>query len=252
MARNSGSNLGRDKDSDVDVPDNGADEPTAPPPSNRLTLLRQRWFWPAWCVTAAITVALTLAARHAGPLPGDVAIAQAVQRAVDSGPIAGLLDGWNYAGTGLPALLITVALGCLFVAVRRWDLLALFAVSNLLRPLSAVLKELIRRPRPTEAYLHLREHNTDFSFPSGHVFTAAVCFGALAVLIEQTDLPRPLRRGIQAISVAIVLLMGAARVYAGAHWPSDALGSILWAGLLLSFVLRVGGRFSDARHGDSS
>jgi membrane-associated phospholipid phosphatase len=35
----------------------------------------------------------------------------------------------------------------------------------------------------------------------------------------------------------VIMLMGPARVYVGAHWPSDVLGGYLWGSLLLLLVL---------------
>jgi undecaprenyl-diphosphatase len=149
-----------------------------------------------------------------------------------------LLHALNETGTGWPSVALVVAAAAWLVALGRPRLALLFAAVNLLRPIDTLLKLLTDRPRPSAALVHVSEHASGTSFPSGHVFSAMLLYGTLAVLVAYTPLPTPARRLLQSACLAVVVLMGVARVYVGAHWPSDVLGSWLWGGLIIAIVVR--------------
>jgi len=185
---------------------------------------------------AAATLALTAASRLSPRLPGDVAIARAVQ---DFHPplLGGVYGAENALGSGLPPLLLAAAVTVALLLARRLDLLALWLLVNALRPLDGALKQFAGRPRPSPSLVRVSEHASGLGFPSGHVFTVVLLCGAVAALTESLPLARPVRRLFQAVCLVFGLLMGPARVYSGAHWPSDALGGYLWGALLLSAAL---------------
>jgi membrane-associated phospholipid phosphatase len=183
----------------------------------------------------AAAVALALAARVHPYLPGDLALARALQRAEPAGGDP-LLHTLNTIGTGWGALILTTLYGLGLALARRPWLLAEYLCAQALRPLDTLLKALIDRPRPSPLLVHVSEHAAGTSFPSGHVFSAVLCYGTLALLLGRLELlPLP-RRALQILCVAIVLLMGPARIVVGAHWPSDVLGSWLWSSVLLISV----------------
>lgn len=104
--------------------------------------------------------------------------------------------------------------------------------------LEAVFKALGYRARPDFT------HRTSFdSFPSGHVLAATILAGALVVICIRTC-KRPWQRGLLlAGSIAWPLGMAFARVYLGAHYPTDAAGGILlgaaWVLLCQALLLRI-------------
>jgi undecaprenyl-diphosphatase len=77
-----------------------------------------------------------------------------------------------------------------------------------------------------------------YSFPSGHVLFFVVFFGFVAYLawLHQTGLFRLM---VIAACGALVMLIGPSRVYLGAHWASDVVGSYI-IGVLWLFVLILG------------
>ncbi|MEU1492783.1 phosphatase PAP2 family protein [Streptomyces sp. NPDC005776] len=130
-------------------------------------------------------------------------------------------------------------LGCAIVwsllrGERRAPLAAVLAMAAV--PLLVVpLKDWIARPGPlTDA--------TGY-YPSGHAATAAVAYGAAALLLS------PHVRRAWMMPVAAVLMTvatGIGLVLRGYHWPLDVAGSWWLCGVLL-VALRVPGRRSGRR-----
>ncbi len=100
--------------------------------------------------------------------------------------------------------------------------------------INSLIKMLFTRTRPnTFDY----EGFTAFSFPSGHATTNIVLYGVLAILMTREIAPR--WRGLVAtLLVAFGALIGLSRIYLGAHWFSDVMGSVLLATAILSTAAR--------------
>jgi membrane-associated phospholipid phosphatase len=130
--------------------------------------------------------------------------------------------GWGYAG-------------------RRGLLLVLLALASQL--LGTVVKHLIGRPRPTpEAARVIGDIAHSASYPSGHVLTYTVVLGVAALLIRDA-LPasgwaRRRGRALCALFVALIVLVGPARIALGQHWPMDVVGAYLLGGAALALLTR--------------
>lgn len=98
---------------------------------------------------------------------------------------------------------------------------------------SGTLKFLVGHPRPDDAIIS----QANASFPSGHLLSGAVMYGLLATLL----LTGQGRRGLRALGVVLLALLtvgiGLSRLYVGVHWPSDLLGSLALALMLLPALL---------------
>lgn len=197
------------------------------------------WCWAVWAILAVTAIALTVAAAHTRYFPGDLTIARTVQ-GIDLWVFDTVFAALNVLGSMVPSLILTATVASAFLLSRRIDLLIVYLTANSLRLFVNVIKRFVDRPRPSESLVRVLEQPPESSFPSGHVVNAILVYGSLAMLLEATSLPRPLGRLVQAVCLGVVILMGPARVYAGAHWPSDALGGYLW-GLLLLATVRSGG-----------
>lgn len=141
-------------------------------------------------------------------------------------------------GSGV-ATWIVLGVGSIILWFTRHHLSVLLLWISLLggRLLSAELKALFDRPRPTprDWDLELLGRPIGFpespSFPSGHAVTSVIVFGTLAYLIVRLEPTITMRRWTIAIAISLILLIGLSRIYLGVHYPTDVL-----AGYLAGFV----------------
>jgi undecaprenyl-diphosphatase len=86
---------------------------------------------------------------------------------------------------------------------------------------SDLMKSLYGRPRPDlvphGAYVY------SASFPSGHSTQAAATYLILAMLIASLEPKRRTKALAYGVAAAVLVCVGASRVYLGVHWPSDVL-----------------------------
>jgi len=102
-------------------------------------------------------------------------------------------------------------------AATHWIAILLLSTGSII-----LLKNIIHSPRP----VGLLHQATSYSFPSGHITLSISLFGFLAVMIAHRL--KPHRRTVPYYIVAIFVgLIAFSRLYLGAHWVSDIIGSIL-------------------------
>jgi membrane protein DedA with SNARE-associated domain/membrane-associated phospholipid phosphatase len=97
--------------------------------------------------------------------------------------------------------------------------------------LERFIKHLFFSPRPG----NLLNGPIDSSFPSGHTLAAFTFFGFLAILISQQLKPEK-RKILYFIAISLGILVAISRMFLGAHWLTDVLGSVLLATTLISCV----------------
>lgn len=149
-----------------------------------------------------------------------------------------LMEEVSALGEPAIALALTAIAIVIFALRRKWieAIFMLAATSGVL--LAFVLKDLIQRTRPfplnqnTTGFL---QSINEYSYPSGHVLFFVVFFGFFAFLAWMHFTGRT-RVIVIAICGALILLIGPSRVFLGAHWASDVLGSYIIGSIWL-FVL---------------
>ena len=209
-------------------------------------MLERRWFWLAWAVGVCLFGVVCGFAAVNPYFPGDFNIARHIQDLDDFGfgPIAWFA---NNSGRVLYATLITVAFAGVFAASRRpWEA-ALVLATFIPRGMRQLLSMAIARPRPSADLVHVTDHAAGYSFPSGHTAGAFVLFGALFVLAGVLTPRRGQRLAFQAFCLGMIVATGLARVYAGAHWPSDVLGGWAFGLLTLAPLLALYHRLATGR-----
>jgi membrane-associated phospholipid phosphatase len=203
------------------------------------SLSSDRVHWQLWGVAFVLASLMTALAAHGIFVPGDVTFARTIQE-------AHALDALKPVSTALyefgmipvwPIVTLGVAL---FVSLRGQVLGGAFIVlAASARVIGGVIKELVERPRPTDDYVAYVEGANGFSYPSGHVFGTVLLVGFIAYVLIERETSAARRWLIGAGAGAIMFLMGLQRVFAGAHWPTDALAGWLWGGLTLFVLIQV-------------
>lgn len=110
---------------------------------------------------------------------------------------------------------------------RSWRAAAYWAAAvGVAAALNTIVKLAIHRPRPGDlAYAGASE----FSFPSGHATVNTVLWGFLAFLVTR-QVRAAWRLPIFATAACFAFLIAFSRLYLGAHWFSDVVGSLAFAG----------------------
>ena len=159
------------------------------------------------------------------------------------------VTGWNFPGlsalfsiisflTGATAGLIYGSLGITFLLLLgKTREAVIFTVVGLTIAAISIfgdytLGHLVARARPLTG-----ADNLTPAFPSGHVFGSTVFFGFLAFLAVYFQVKRKLLITLVSVLAALVLLVGPARVYEGAHWPSDVAAGYLLGGIWLLIII---------------
>ena len=110
---------------------------------------------------------------------------------------------------------------------------SLIPLAGLITFINDALKIAINRPRPTQDLVTIYLPETGKSFPSGHAFFAVLVLGMLTYL-SITHMSKPgLRILTLSVFLVLVLLVGASRIYLGAHWTSDVVGGYIVGGWFL-------------------
>lgn len=92
--------------------------------------------------------------------------------------------------------------------------------------LDLLIKAAVHRTRP-HGLSPLLTHAGWYAFPSADAMFAAIAYGLGAVLLARTVRRPTARAALLAGGAGIVLLDCVARVYLGAHWPTDVMGGAL-------------------------
>ena len=153
----------------------------------------------------------------------DRQIGTALGLTVDSSPswLILFMQGASWIGGGLPRWGIVILLCAL---VWHWCgprcAVALAGASLLSNLASSLLKKGFAVERP-DIVPHL-DHQTSFSYPSGHATNAAVVYLLLAWLA-----PPRWRHAAWTLAGVMIVLNGVSRMMLGVHWASDIVGGTL-------------------------
>ena len=120
-----------------------------------------------------------------------------------------------------------------WMAAAHWLAALVFGLA-----LTSLLEAAIDMPRPPTA-------PAGFGFPSVAVTMCTIVFGFFAVLIAR-ELPGRTRVWPYLLAGVVTTVVGFARLYLGAHWPSDLVGGTLF-GILWLLVLGIAYRRHVAR-----
>jgi membrane-associated phospholipid phosphatase len=187
-----------------------------------------------WLLSGAVM--LSWIAQRTQFFPGDMSITKMLQKRKNPW-LRSFMIGISEIGFPKLAVPLTFCFAGIFWALR-FRLEAIFILltssSNLL---NALVKRLIKRPRPTNELVSVVRVINEPSFPSGHVMHYTNLFGLLTYLLATNWHSGKLRNTLIAICSALIICIGPSRVYLGAHWPSDVMAGYLYGGLWFGGVM---------------
>lgn len=214
-------------------------------PRVRLARLPQLHHWVSWPLIGMLLILLLGFAARFGPGVASVELRvdQLLSRHED-GPLTAVALAIDTVFSPPGIVLILVASFLFLLLVRRSPVnaFAFVSVAGVGWLSSEVFKSIVAMPRPNGQLLAhplLAETGHD-SFPSGHT-TFAVAFAIAAYFLARET------RGRRAVAVAGVLLVVAvagSRMYVGAHYPSDVLGSVLVAASVIGLYTGLWNRYA--------
>jgi len=183
-------------------------------------------------------VALSVAAHVFAVFPFDLKVTNELQE--EDNPIfKGVMDWVSFLGNGWIPIILVGVVASIGVIRKKW-LEAGFIVATLSSVLLASsLKVLVGRPRPPSFSLNPADFFLAFnqySFPSGHVLFFVIFFGFLAFL-SWLHLTAWMRLITIAACGALIVLIAPSRIYIGAHWASDVIGSYIIGTLWLIILI---------------
>lgn len=191
-------------------------------------------------IAVLCTVVVSAAVAMTPYLPGDVALARAIQALSPGTGWVPVFISTAYAPSKFILMAIAV-LGTWRLAGLRSAALVLAAIV-LEQLLGEASKSLFERPRPSRELVAVMGSPSGFSFPSTFLTLYSVTVGSLVLAALRTA-RGPMRSGVVSVGVALLVLAGAARVVPGAHWPSDVLGTyaicLSWLNLGFAFLHRA-------------
>ena len=209
-------------------------ETTSPPKREYRTFLFKVSLFAA---IAAFGV-LTFMVKTIPSFPIDLEITRALQ-SLNSPIFAALMSLISWPGFSPQSYILSlIIVAVIYLFGLHWEAISALVAALLPPILNVIVKELIRRPRPTVDLVHVLRILESYSFPSGHVMFYVGFFGFLWFLVY-TLLKRSWRRTLLLILLGTLIgLVGISRIYLGQHWPSDVLGAYLLGGLTLVAILQ--------------
>jgi undecaprenyl-diphosphatase len=195
--------------------------------------------YPPTFLLAAVSSALTGAVVVFGHLPGDVLATEGFQ-SLDSEWLNQLMLFGDAAGSK-PWLFSLFGIALIGLSsLRRWREVTILGLAAAFYAFSPLLKELIQRPRPDAGSVEVLVTPVGYSFPSGHAVGSGLIIGGI-VLVAILMLRG--RRRLQLFSaiagLSVLAIVGASRVYLGAHWTSDVIAGYTLAAMFLIVAFRV-------------
>ena len=193
-----------------------------------------------WLLSGAVM--LSWIAQRTQFFPGDMVITKILQKRKNP-LVRKFMLGISEIGFPKLSIPLSISFAAIFWALRfRLEAFFILLTSSS-HLLNALVKRLIKRPRPTNELVTVARVINEPSFPSGHVMHYINFFGLLSYLLATNWRSGRLRNILIAICIALIAFVGPSRVYLGAHWPSDVMAGYLYGGLwfggIMALYLRV-------------
>jgi undecaprenyl-diphosphatase len=207
--------------------------------THRASRVRSWRFEVVLLVLIVMAAVLTWLAWTVAYFPLDVELTRNLQ-AIDSPWLESFLSAIGWIGFPPQSNVIfgAVIVAIFLIGFRLEAVMTLFAAAGS-AGLWFLLAPAIDRPRPSPEMVRVAMELPTGGFPSGHVLNLTAIFGFLIYLTVVLLSDVRWRSLLVALLAVPILTVGAARVYDGAHWPSDVLGGYLIGGIWLGLTIQV-------------
>jgi membrane-associated phospholipid phosphatase len=187
---------------------------------------------------AAFSAALSLYAYWVPLFPHDLNLIVFLQ-SFSNEPLTFVMVWTSWAFGDWHAVFPVIAAGLLVWWILGRLEAIMIPLAGIVSLINEVFKNAVHRPRPSAQAVQIIGINHGNGYPSGHAFFATIFLGLLAYMLFTRLKSRILRAFSLVALTLLALLVGASRIYLGAHWPSDVYGGYVIGGLFL--VLLIGG-----------
>lgn len=182
-------------------------------------------------------IVLAILSRNIPYFQFDLAITRAIQSINIYGFNTVMLQLTNIGNTVQAGVAVIIISGLLFALNKKIAAFTTAASSLGLSGIGTIVKIIIARPRPDSLLIHQLGHFVKpDSFPSGHVLQFMGLYGFLLVFVYTKFKLSHIRRLVLIVLVFLLVGIGVSRIYVGAHWFSDVLGSYLMGFVWLYYV----------------
>jgi membrane-associated phospholipid phosphatase len=169
----------------------------------------------------------------------DLQITRAIQL-FDSPVFTFLMKTVSWPGFGPQSLVIAALTALLLYGLGlQWEAVMALLAAILPMAINLLVKLLVQRPRPPLDLVQVFVTLHNYSFPSGHVMFYLGFFGFIGFLVFSLMKSSFKRILILTLLGLPVVLIGASRIYLGAHWASDVLGAHLLGTLVLIVIVQI-------------
>jgi membrane-associated phospholipid phosphatase len=208
---------------------------TAPAPVRRYRAVAFRL---ALILVAGAFALLTFLVRTTPFFSVDLAITRGVQ-SFQAPFFRGLMTAVSWLGFVPESVILTVLVAlAVYGFGLHWEALMTVVAAVFSTAINVLAKDLVQRPRPALDLVNVFATLTSYSFPSGHVMFFLGFFGFIGFLVFSLLKPSIKRTLFLVLVGALVSLVGVSRIYLGAHWASDVLGSYLLGSLTLVAIIQ--------------
>lgn len=130
-------------------------------------------------------------------------------------------------------VIITVLLS-IFLLFKSKKIFLYFCSLTLISDiLSNIIKNIIKRPRPSE--IIKISFNSGYSFPSTHVVISTCLYGFIIYLIRKNIKNKKIKNILSLSIFILLILIGLSRIYLGVNYSSDVIAAFA-LGLILLFL----------------
>lgn len=198
----------------------------------------------SFCVAALSFVALLAAGVQYGArfVSLDLMVVRETNAVAIDDVTRWMLDASSLGGTTV-ALSVTVLAAIGLMVTRHWHAAVAVIVSVLSTQIIVhLIKVQVERNRPPADASHVDAHG--YSFPSAHSATSMALYGMLA-LFAISHLHGRARHIACGAMGTVIVLVGATRIYLGAHFPTDVIAGWIVGGVITLAIWRLAQHLRD-------